>query len=239
MKTLQEERFDIIRTFCEDNADAMLVAKYARYFKEGYDAWGLSQTAMIQQIKLWKAEWTDWQFDDYMLLGNRLFATGKYEEAGFAILFAESFKKQFNHQTFSNIALWLQQYVRNWAHSDVICSELLKPLFIKKIISDSDFGEWIKSSSSWQRRAVPVAFIQAIKNGYHVSDLLIVIDPLMLDTTREVQQGLGWFLREAWKLYPFETEPFLLKWKDYCGRLIIQYATEKMTKEYKVRFRKK
>jgi len=53
-----------------------------------------------------------------------------------------------------------------------------------------------------------------------------------------VQKGLGWFLREAWKIYPEETEGFLLKWKDTCGRIIIQYATEKMDKENRDRFRR-
>jgi hypothetical protein len=33
-------------------------------------------------------------------------------------------------------------------------------------------------------------------------------------------------------------EVFLLKWKDISARLIFQYATEKMTKENKERFRK-
>jgi 3-methyladenine DNA glycosylase AlkD len=44
--------------------------------------------------------------------------------------------------------------------------------------------------------------------------LFSFIEPLMLDEQRVVQQGLGWFLREAWKLKRKETEAFLLKWKD-------------------------
>ena len=60
----------------------------------------------------------------------------------------------------------------------------------------------------------------------------------MVDKDREVHQGVGWFLREAWKKNHEVTESFLLKWKDRAPRLIIQYATEKMTKEEKLRFRK-
>ena len=59
----------------------------------------------------------------------------------------------------------------------------------------------------------------------------------MSDNEKFVQKGLGWFLREAWKKYPEQTEKFLLKWKDTCGRTIIQYATEKMTKEYRKNYR--
>jgi hypothetical protein len=49
---------------------------------------------------------------------------------------------------------------------------------------------------------------------------------------------MGWFLREAWKKKPVETEAFLLKWKEVAPRLIIQYATEKMTAENKLRFKR-
>ncbi len=48
-----------------------------------------------------------------------------------------------------------------------------------------------------------------------------------------VQKGIGTLLRGLWKKYPEEVDAFLLKWKDQCGRLIVQYATEKMDKEYR------
>ena len=69
-------------------------------------------------------------------------------------------------------------------------------------------------------------------------ELLGFIDPMMGDSEKVVHQGLGWFLREAWKRDPQSVESFLMKWKDTCARLIIQYATEKMNKEEKLRFRK-
>ena len=68
--------------------------------------------------------------------------------------------------------------------------------------------------------------------------ILPIIEPLMLDKSEYVQKGLGTLLRELWKKYPQQIEKFLLKWKDTCGRKIIQYATEKMDKEKRVLFRK-
>jgi len=59
----------------------------------------------------------------------------------------------------------------------------------------------------------------------------------MSDTERVVHQGLGWFLREAWKRDPKPVEKLLLRWKDTAARLIIQYATEKMMPQQKERFR--
>jgi 3-methyladenine DNA glycosylase AlkD len=64
------------------------------------------------------------------------------------------------------------------------------------------------------------------------------IDPMMMDPEREVHQGLGWFLREAWKKQAEPTELFLMKWKNSAPRLIFQYAIEKMTPDQKQEFRK-
>ena len=64
------------------------------------------------------------------------------------------------------------------------------------------------------------------------------IDPMMMDQEKVVHQGLGWFLRETWKKSPDLVEGFLLKWKDQCARLIIQYATEKLTKAQKAKYKR-
>jgi 3-methyladenine DNA glycosylase AlkD len=77
-----------------------------------------------------------------------------------------------------------------------------------------------------------------LKAEAHVSLWLDFLRPLMTDAERVVQQGLGWFLREAWKKHPRPVEAFLLEWKDQAPRLIFQYATEKMSKADRARFRR-
>jgi 3-methyladenine DNA glycosylase AlkD len=39
------------------------------------------------------------------------------------------------------------------------------------------------------------------------------LEVLTSDPIREVHQGIGWYLREAWKLNPEATKAFLLRWK--------------------------
>ena len=60
----------------------------------------------------------------------------------------------------------------------------------------------------------------------------------MSDKSEYVQKGIGTLLRGLWKKYPLEIEEFLLKWKNRCDRLIIQYSTEKMDNEYRKKFKK-
>jgi len=76
-----------------------------------------------------------------------------------------------------------------------------------------------------------------VKEPEKIPALLRFIRPMMMDEERVVHQGLGWFLREAWKVNPKAVEPFLMEWKDRSARLIFQYATEKMTPKQKARYR--
>jgi 3-methyladenine DNA glycosylase AlkD len=77
-----------------------------------------------------------------------------------------------------------------------------------------------------------------VKKGDDVRPMLEYIRPMMLDDERVVHQGLGWFLREAWKKQPKPVEAFLLEYKDTAARLIFQYATEKMSPAARARFRR-
>jgi 3-methyladenine DNA glycosylase AlkD len=85
---------------------------------------------------------------------------------------------------------------------------------------------------------VPVTLIKLLKDRESFKDLFGFVEVLMNDPDREVHQGVGWFLREAWKRKPLETEAFLMKWKEVSPRLIFQYATEKMTSEEKLKFKR-
>ena len=234
-----EERFLEIRRFCEKNANPEIVKKYARYFKEGYDAYGLDQNTFESQRDNWLELWTkDFTLDDFVRLGDRLIATGKYEEASFAVSFMYSLTEKFTADTFDKLGNWLEKGIVNWAHTDVLSGKALSYFVTNKIVGLESLKKWTDSESKWKRRSVPVILIDVLKTDLPLERLFRIIEPLMLDSEKFVQKGLGWFLREAWKIQRVETEEFLLKWKDTCGRTIIQYATEKMDKENRSRFRR-
>ena len=234
-----ESRFIEIRKFCEENANPENVKKYSRFFTEGYDAYGVNKDIFITQHDKWLAEWEkDFSFDDYLELGDKLIATGKYEEASFAVSFAYSNTDKFTKETFERLGAWLENGIINWGHTDVLSGMALSYFFTANILEIEVFTDWVKSVSIWKRRAVPVTLVELIKKDAEVERVFKIIEPLMPDEAKKVQQGLGWLLREAWKKEPALTETFLLKWKNSCGRTIIQYATEKMTKEHRLKFRK-
>ncbi|MDO9276395.1 MAG: DNA alkylation repair protein [Lutibacter sp.] len=238
MEKIELKHKEIVE-FCDVNSDESVIKKYSRYFKQGYDAYGIDSNMIVTQKTKWLNSWDDeMTIYDYLNLGDTLVSTGKFEEADFAIQFILSKKDEFTKQTFERVGRWLENGIQNWGNTDVLCMLVLSEFIFNEVIRPEDFTEWTQSQSKWKRRAVPVTFVETIKKGHKVEPILSVIEKLMLDEEEDVQKGLGTLLREIWKKYPDLAETFLLKWKDKCGRKIIQYATEKMDKNNKAKFKK-
>jgi 3-methyladenine DNA glycosylase AlkD len=232
-----KELFDEIRLYCKENADEANVIKYARYFKGEHNAYGLSQPQINSKVKeLLKNPGLNLPI--VLEAAPLLFENGKYEEITIALLLIDGFYKNFTKETFQAVGNLYALGINNWAHADAL-GMFIVPKFLKlKIIDYTELLPWLNSPYTFQRRTVPVAMIKMIKADGLRKEIIDFLEPLMMDKEREVHQGMGWFLREAWKINPSEIEHFLLKWKNKGARLIFQYATEKMSKDERVRFRK-
>lgn len=236
-----EEKIKEIREFCELNSDLKIIEKYSKYFKEGFDGFGIDSKVLKKQIEHWVTKWKDeMSLSDYLDLSDELIQNGRFEEKDLAIHFVKSKKAEYTEETFNRIGKWFESGISNWASTDVLCMLVLPHFFIENIIGFDRLREWNDSKSEWQRRAVPVLFVELskLKVDFKNDIALSVIEPLMMDESEYVQKGLGTLLRELWKKEPKEIEKFLYEWKDRCGRVIIRYATEKMDKESKAKFKK-
>jgi 3-methyladenine DNA glycosylase AlkD len=225
--------------FCRQNGDEAVIKKYSHYFVEGYDAYGISGTAMEEIHKTLRVKYRDsLGFEGFLNLGDRLVRTGKYEDASLALMFAADFTKQYQPAHFERFGQWLDDGICNWAHADNMAGGIF-PVFLKNgIVPYTAFSSWRAAPSKWKRRVIPVSLIKPLKTCPDIMEWLEFLAPMMLMPEKVVHQGLGWFLREAWKLYPVPVEAFLLKWKETAPRLIFQYATEKMDTDHKARFKK-
>ncbi|WP_167618080.1 DNA alkylation repair protein [Maribellus sediminis] len=230
-----------IRKFCTANSNPEIIKKYQRYFKKGYDGYGIDDKLFLRQIEDWQEQWkAEMTIDSYLDLGDELMKTGRFDEKHVAINFLKSCRTDFSKDTFQRVGRWFDYGINNWATTDVLCMLILSAMLLDKVIGLEDLKTWIDAESEWKRRAVPVALVELDKSSMDLSpsEAFDLIDPLMLDDSEYVQKGIGTLLRGLWKKYPAEVEDFLMKWKDRCGRLIVQYATEKMDKDYRKKFRK-
>jgi 3-methyladenine DNA glycosylase AlkD len=236
-----ENKTKEIRTFCEVNSNPEIIKKYQKYFKEGYDGYGIDDKLFKSQIENWIVQWKEeMTIESYLDLGDMLMQNGRFDEKHVAISLLKSSRKDFSKETFLRVSNWFDYGINNWATTDVLCMLILSGLLYDKVIDFEDLKAWINSSSEWKRRSIPVALIELDKLTKNLKPIeaIELIEPLMLDNSEYVQKGIGTLLRGLWKKYPLEIEEFIMKWKDQCGRLIIQYSTEKMDKEYRKKFRK-
>ncbi|MGB2862216.1 MAG: DNA alkylation repair protein, partial [Sedimentisphaerales bacterium] len=199
-----KELYEEIRSYCRANADEAIVKKYSRYFKEGYDAYGLTREQLEDKVN---SILSDKSINIRLVLSTsrHLVKSGKYEETSFAIRLLNEFSEQFTAATFTEVGKWFEIGIINWGHTDVICGLLIPKFFEKDIISLEALSDWRTAKNKYQRRAVPVAMIELLKSTTDYAPLFAFVEPLMLDSERVVHQGLGWFLREAWKLKRIET----------------------------------
>lgn len=226
-----------IRTYCEANACEEQLQKSQRFFKEEFVGYGLTAPQLHGKVKeLLQAGEID--LPTILEAMPELMASCKYEEISFGLLLLNGRWKYFTPETFQTISGWFSVSINNWAHADTLGMFVLPKFLEKKLIKPEEFEPWLNSSYKFQRRCVPVTLIKHVKKVKKVMPSVLFVERLMEDTEREVHQGMGWFLREAWKISPAEVEAFLLKYKDTAPRLIVQYACEKMTAENKLRFKK-
>ncbi len=233
----KEELITDIYSFCKANYNAENVIKYSNYFKGEYNAWGLTSPMVREKVKE-LSKISELKLDVLLAASPDILRNGKYEEISIALLLIECFHKEFDKNVFKSIEDLFKIGIDNWAHADTLAMFILPKFVSKNIILPTDLKEWLKAENKFQIRCVPVTLIKSLKTCKDFNEYFKIIEPLMKDQEREVNQGTGWFLREAWKKDREVTEAFLLKWKDTSPRLIIQYATEKLTKEEKLRFKK-
>jgi 3-methyladenine DNA glycosylase AlkD len=226
-----------IQSYCIANADAERLQKSQRFFKEEFVGHGLTAPQQYEKVKSLQKEY-EIDLPEVLEAAPILMKGGMYEEISIILLLLDGLWKKFTPETFQSIASWFSFSITNWAHADVLGMFILPKFLDKKILEMSDFAPWLDSPHKFQRRCVPVTLIKHMKKTREVMPSILFVEQLMGDPEREVHQGMGWFLREAWKINAAEVESFLLKYKDSAPRLIIQYACEKMTPENKLRFKR-
>ncbi|UCB51551.1 MAG: DNA alkylation repair protein, partial [Candidatus Zixiibacteriota bacterium] len=86
-----------MRRFLKANADKAIVTKYAKYFKEGYDPYGVDGEKLLGKIEEWFDVCQE-KLDRRQLLTlcEHLLSSGKYEEVGIAIHFMAKLRDKYN-----------------------------------------------------------------------------------------------------------------------------------------------
>lgn len=226
-----------VRSLFEQEADKSVADKYSRYFVEGYDPYGVSSEVIVAKVKEAIGRGVDLRAA--LKASDDFIGSMKYEEGHFAIALIKRLRPHYTKETFPAISRWFDFGITNWAHDDSLCGDVISVLLEDGQAGLSDIAPWALSPHKYQRRALPVSLIKLIgSENMPLEHMLKAVECLFYDEEKVVHQGLGWFLREAWKQYPETVEELLLKHRDTGARVVFQYATEKMSKQKKEEFRR-
>jgi 3-methyladenine DNA glycosylase AlkD len=228
-----------MKTYFLKNSSPAMIAKYSRFFREGFDPYGVNLQKLSEQTERWyEAVAQEFNLADYKRLFAGLFKSGKYEDISVVIGFLSRLERYYSPTLFEQIRKWVAAHFTNWAQVDGLCRSVLRQFLLGKIAIHKDLLTWHKHESKWVRRCVPVATVEVFYLKKELKPVLVVAELLINDPVREVGQGVGWMLRDAWKIYPEEIEQVLLKHVKTGNRTAYQYACEKMDKSYRFKFRR-
>ncbi len=156
-----------------------------------------------------------------------------YEVAHQALYYYQH--QQITKLEFSKIKTWISR-CDCWEHSD----DLSK--IYAQVVEDNPnwivpvFETWNRSRSPWKRRQSIVGLIEYADKRKHVlpfRQLIRFIDPLLRDNDYYVQKGVGWTLREIYKVYPDEALAFIEQNLTTLSPYAYSSATGTLTKAVK------
>jgi 3-methyladenine DNA glycosylase AlkD len=234
-----DKAFQVMQAYFKKNADPKIVEKYSRFFREGYDPYGVDPHKLAPQVEEWYEQLEpEFKKSDFKKLFVKLMEAGREECFSVVIIFLRSMEKYYSPALFKNIKTWVGKYFTNWAQVDSLCARTISGMILNDVVSYDDLLEWHTHKSKWVRRCVPVGTVYGFYKQKDIKPVKKVAEALINDPVREVGQGVGWMLRDTWKVYPNQIEKLLLKHVKTGNRTAYQYACEKMDKEYRKKFRR-
>ncbi len=217
-----------IKRRIDEGADPVRAEHEQRYFKGTIRSHGLSvpKSHAIGR-DLYRQHRKDLSPDQWLDLGERLLATGWFEEGSAGLEIVRCLRLSPSEALFDTYGRWLGTHVGNWAHCDDLCAHLIGDILIElpKLVERP--AAWTLSDNRWLRRGSAVSLIVPARRGLYLDDAFRIATSLMEDQDDLVQKGFGWLLREAAKEHPTEVTAFLEQEVGRMPRTAFRYAIEK------------
>ncbi len=187
---------EAIRAELEAHAEPWKLPVMQRFFKDPIDAY-CTYTPHVRAIaKRYGAEFGAWSEQERTALARLLWASGKFEEGSVAILLFAQMRRRCEYCHWKLFTRWLERDVRNWAHCDTLCAELLGPLLIRHPEWLEELREWVGAKEKFKRRAALVAPLKGLRKGLFRGEARELMDRLAGDPEEIVRKGVVWVRRE-------------------------------------------
>ena len=175
-------------------------------------------------------------YKDALSVFRNLVSSNVQEEKFGGIFLLNYFKSNFNEATIDIFEQQFSKHCDTWAFCDSSCIRVIGPFLGKKnnqLLAEKTIENWSKSENIWVRRASIVIMLKIImiRKGFDEDYVFEFVEKMLKFTEDYIQKGIGWLLKTCSKYKPDSIFKYLIINKERFPRLILRYASEKLTKE--------
>ncbi len=183
-------------------------------------------------------------FEDALNVSQNLMSSNIQEEKFAGFFFLNRFKKHFNHTTIELLEHLLSENCDTWAFCDSLCIRVIGPFLGKKNnqqLAEKTINNWSKSDNLWVKRGSTVILLKTImmKKEFNKDYVFELAEKMLVYNDDYILKGIGWLLKTCSKYDPDAIFNYLMKNKSRLPRLVLRYASEKLSKEIREQILKK
>jgi len=223
-----------LRAVLRASADPINAAGAKRYFVDGVKTYGVHRDFLHRLARDTAAGLKAAAPDAggalrvALRIGDGLFRSGNMDEAAVATGITARFQRHLTPAHFATLNRWVDG-LQDWASCDSLCGDLIGPLIRDHPSLIGRVVPWTRSRHRWRRRAAVVSLIPLARTGERLPEILRVANRLLGDADVMVQKGVGWLLKEATKCRADQIVAYLVKRGPQTSRLVLRYASEKLS----------
>jgi 3-methyladenine DNA glycosylase AlkD len=175
-------------------------------------------------------------FDIALNVFKLLFKSNIHEEKFAAVFFLNLFKKYFTVQTIDFFYEGISKHCDSWAICDSTCIRVIGPFLGKKGNQDlakKTINTWANDDNLWIRRASMVIMLKIVMMRKEFDKIFVfkLVEHMLQYPEDYIHKGIGWLLKTCSNYEPDTIYDYLIKNKNTFPRLILRYASEKLSKE--------
>ncbi|MBI2688304.1 MAG: DNA alkylation repair protein [Acidobacteria bacterium] len=187
---------NVIRAVLIAQSEPWKLPVMQRFFKDPIDAYC---TYMVHVRNLAKEHWREfasWSHKERLALTRALWESGKFEEGAVAIQLYARMWRRCEHREWKLFVKWLEKYVRNWAHCDALCGDVMALMLITHPEWIEELPAWSKAKQIYKRRAALVAPLKGLRTGMFRNDAEALLEMLEHDRTDIIGKARVWMRKE-------------------------------------------
>jgi 3-methyladenine DNA glycosylase AlkD len=183
-------------------------------------------------------------YEDAVEVFKELISSDVQDEHFSAVFFLNRFKKNFNVNTIDLFYKEFFKYCDNWGICDSTMIRIIGPFLGKKgneELALETISKWSNSDNMWTKRASMVILLKIvmIRKKFDKEYVFDLVEKVNQSSEDYIQKGIGWLLKTCSRYNSDVIFNYLVENKTTLSRLILRYASEKLTKEKRAEVLKK